>query len=465
MLKQTLQALKDGGINKDIINIFVANKEEEVLYKEVIPSEYNIIVGVKGIVQQRKFIFDYYKEGQEIIQLDDDVKRIVLSNSPLFKGKSLDYFFKYAFDICKKEDAYIWGIYPANNPYFMKNREEYTTELNYIVGCCFGVINRKKKSLNLTISQKYNGNKEDVERSILYFIEDGKVIRFNKVSFDTKYYNNTGGLGTFEERIKPMKEASIALEKKYGDYGYIFTRPSGMTEFRLKKLKSNIMEGGKLKSEDLDRDNPDNTEVFVDKIVITPKIKALQSKLVELISNAKIPPIASGFYSSGSAKRGEIVGSKGYTFNLGGGRRRFLPVGEFKPNKDNPELFKTIVEYANLILPTGFEYSVITLNKNLKAKKHKDGGNDGLGCITFLGDYTGGGLYIYDDKDKPKLYPTKDVVIGFNGARLAHKTEAFKGDRYAMIFYQQKNRYKVKGVEMIGLGVEDITLNTDFKVY
>ena len=225
------------------------------------------------------------------------------------------------------------------------------------------------------------------------------------------------------------------------------------------------MEGGKLKNEDLDRDNPDNTEVFVDKIVITPKIKALQSKLVELISNAKIPPIASGFYSSGSAKRGEIVGSKGYTFNLGGGRRRFLPVGEFKPNKDNPELFKTIVEYANLILPTGFEYSVITLNKNLKAKKHKDGGNDGLGCITFLGDYTGGGLYIYDDKDKPKLYPSKDVVIGFNGARLAHKTEAFKGDRYAMIFYQQKNRYKVKGVEMIGLGVEDITLNTDFKVY
>jgi hypothetical protein len=122
----------------------------------------------------------------------------------------------------------------------MKNREEYTTELNYIVGCCFGVINRKKKSLNLTISPKYNGNKEDVERSILYFIEDGKVIRFNKVSFDTKYYNNTGGLGTFEERIKPMKEASIALEKKYGDYGYIFTRPSGMTEFRLKKLKWNL---------------------------------------------------------------------------------------------------------------------------------------------------------------------------------------------------------------------------------
>jgi hypothetical protein len=261
-----------------------------------------------------------------------------------------------------------------------------------------------------------------------------------------------------------MKEASLELKQRYPEYGDIQVRPSGMTEFRLFK-NPKLLEGGKLKVEELDRDNPDNTKVFVDKIIVTPKIKQLQSKIEELISNAKIPPVSSGFYASGSKKRGEIIGAKGYTFNLGGGRRRFMPVGEFKQNKDNPELFKTIVEYANLILPTGFEYSVITLNKNLKAKKHKDGGNDGLGCITFLGDYTGGGLYIYDDKDKPKLYPTKDVVIAFNGARLAHKTQSFTGNRYAMIFYQQVNRYKIKGVPMIGLGIDDVVLNSDFKVY
>jgi len=329
------------------------------------------------------------------------------------------------------------------------------------------------------------------------------MVRFNKVIITTKFYNNTGGLGNFEERLKPMKDAVFKLKKKYDKYGYIFIRPSGMYEFKFKKggminededplfqnplpIVANLPppppppeieplpppppppppketeKGGKLKVDELDRDNPDNTKVFVDKIVITPKIKALQSKIEDLISNAKIPPVSSGFYHSGSKKRGEIIGSKGYTFNLGGGRRRFLPVGEFKQNKENPELFKAIVEYANLILPTGFEYSVITLNKNLKAKKHKDGGNDGLGCITFLGDYTGGGLYIYDDKDKPKLYNTHNVVIGFNGARLAHKTQPFKGDRYAMIFYQQKNRYKIKGVEMVGSGVDD---EADIKVY
>lgn len=465
MREQTLAMLKENKIPSKLVYIFVANKEEEALYKDAIPKElYNkMIVGVIGLVPQRQFITDYFKAGQNIVSIDDDIKNINLTYSQ-FKDKSLDYFFKYAFDICKKEDAYIWGIYPVDNPYFfIKKKEEYTTNLSFIIGACYGYINRPNN--NKIISQdRKAGNKEDVERSILYFIEDQKVVRFNKVSITTKYYNNTGGLGNLEDRLKPMKIEAEKLKQKYPEYGYIFTRPNGMTEFKLFK-KPKIVEGGKLKNEDLDRDNADNTEVFVDKIELTPKIKQLQSKLVELISNAKIPPIASGFYQSGSKKRGEIVGSKGYTFNLGGGRRRFLPVGEFKPNKDNPELFKTIVEYANLILPTGFEYSVITLNKNLKAKKHKDGGNDGLGCITFLGDYTGGGLYIYDDKDKPKLYDSRNVVIGFNGARLAHKTEAFKGDRYAMIFYQQKNRYKIKGVEMVGLGVDDVIINSDFKVY
>lgn len=458
--------LKSNKIPSKLVYIFVANKEEEKEYLEKIPKDlYNkIVVGIVGLIKQRRFISKYFKEGQNIVSIDDDIKSINLTNSPQFKDKSLGYFFKYAFNLCKKEGAYIWGVYPVDNPFFFRNKDdEYTTHLTYIIGACFGYINRPNNK-NIIFTQTENSNKEDVEQSILYYKEDEKVIRFNKVTLTTKYYNNTGGLGTFEDRLEPMKQASLRLQKLYPEYGYISTRPNGMTEFRLYK-NPKLLEGGKLKVEELDRDNPDNTEVFVDKIIVTPKIKALQSKLEDLISNANIPPIASGFYFTGSKKRGEIVGSKGYTFNLGGGRRRFLPVGEFSKNKENPELFKTIVEYANLILPTGFEYSVITLNKNLKAKKHKDGGNDGLGCITFLGDYTGGGLYIYDDKDKPKLYDSHNVVIGFNGARLAHRTEDYKGDRYAMIFYQQKNRFKIKGVEMVGLGVDDITLNSDFKVY
>jgi hypothetical protein len=453
--------LKSNKIPSSIVYIFVANKEEEALYKDAIPKDlYNkIVLGVIGIIPQRQFISEYFKEGQNIVSIDDDIKRINLTYSQ-FKNNSLDYFFRYAFNTCRKENAFIWGIYPVDNPYFFtKKKDEYTTHLAFIIGACYGYINRpKNKNLENTLGK--SSNKGDVEKSVLYYIEDEKVIRFNKISITTKYYNSIGGLGGWEDRLKPMREAGLELQKKYPEYGYLYTRPSGMTEFKLYK-KPKLLDGGKLQNDELDRDNPENTQIFTDKIIVTPKIKKLQEKIEKLISSARIPPVSSGFYFSGSKKRGEIIGTKGYTFNLGGGRRRFLPIGEFSKNKENPELFKAIVEYANEILPTGFEYSVITVNKNLKAKKHKDGGNDGVGCITFLGDYTGGGLYIYDDKDKPKLYDSHNNVICFNGARLAHKTEAFQGNRYAMIFYQQKNRFKIPGLKMVGKGIND----EDFKVY
>ena len=112
-----------------------------------------------------------------------------------------------------------------------------TSHLTYIVGAFYGIINRPKlKSIQLEIT-KENGQKEDVERTIKYYIQDGKVLRFNKIGFTTKYYGKEGGLGTFEARLAPMKEASERLLKEYPEFGKVTTRPSGMTEFTLKQLK------------------------------------------------------------------------------------------------------------------------------------------------------------------------------------------------------------------------------------
>jgi hypothetical protein len=65
------------------------------------------------------------------------------------------------------------------------------------------------------------------------------VLRFNKIGFTTKYYGKEGGLGQFEERLKPMKEACQKLENKYSEYGHIKVRGNGMTEFVLKKINTN----------------------------------------------------------------------------------------------------------------------------------------------------------------------------------------------------------------------------------
>ena len=86
------------------------------------------------------------------------------------------------------------------------------------------------------MTKKFNGQKEDVERTIKYFIQDGVVVRFNKIGFTTKYYGKSGGLGTFDERLSPMRQASELLEETYPEFGKVYVKKTGMTEFKLKNI-------------------------------------------------------------------------------------------------------------------------------------------------------------------------------------------------------------------------------------
>lgn len=238
--EKTLHMLHTNKIPSSHIYVYVANKEDYDVYKETLDSStYNkLVIGKKGLVPQRQFIMEQWQEGTQIVFFDDDVESIDLSLSPRFKQHSLEYFIKDAFRETVKSNAYIWGVYAVFNPFFRKSRPEITTALNYIVGAFYGIINRPKlQSIRLTITAE-NGQKEDVERTLKYFIQDGIVIRFNRIGFITKYYGKEGGLGTFENRIKPMMEASKKLENKYGEYGHIKVRKNGMTEFVLKKVPS-----------------------------------------------------------------------------------------------------------------------------------------------------------------------------------------------------------------------------------
>jgi len=228
---KTLKCLRDAGITKDKIFIFVADQDQHLIYQSVDPDLYNqMIIGVLGIVPQRQFISDYFEEGKYIIHMDDDLEEIDLS---LTDHTSLDNFFNYAFKDCVEKKSFIWGVYPVYNPFFRKARMN-TTYLSYICGILFGTVNRHHQTdLELTISPNHNGNKEDVERSILFFLKDGVVVRHNRVGVKTKYYNLIGGLGTKKQRLTHMLNASIELFDRYGVMSRIKTRKDGLTELVL----------------------------------------------------------------------------------------------------------------------------------------------------------------------------------------------------------------------------------------
>lgn len=228
---KTLQTLKEGGVTKSRIYLFVANKQQEKLYEEAVPKNlYNkIVVGKKGIANQRNFIKKYFPENQYVVSIDDDVERLeVLKGDKLVEMKDVDGFFKEAYKMLKKERLYIWGIYPVRNAFFMKN--EVSTDLKFIIGVLRGFINRKTNKLKPSVSSE---SKEDYEQSILYYKLDGGVLRFNNITPKTKF-NAKGGLG--QERQEMNRLAANYLKKTYPDIITIFHRDNGMTEVKLARL-------------------------------------------------------------------------------------------------------------------------------------------------------------------------------------------------------------------------------------
>lgn len=249
---KTLTVLQKYKIPRNRIYVFLANEDELENYNKVIPKDMygKFIVGVKGLKNQRNFITKYFPEGQEIVNMDDDIYGF---NTLAFKSKKktsssrlvslkknklnaylkplpdLDIFFQNSFKLLKKQNIFLWGIYPINNAYFMFSKM--TTDLRLIVGPCWGNINRHATDLTLTIDEK-----EDVERTLQYYTKDNGVIRFNYVSVQTNYYKTKGGMQALErDRKKDALDSAIYLNKKYPNLTKLFlSKKSGYAEVKLK---------------------------------------------------------------------------------------------------------------------------------------------------------------------------------------------------------------------------------------
>jgi hypothetical protein len=228
IFKKTLTTLIHGGVDPDCIFLFVADYDELERYETSLPRQsYNqIIVGEKGIANQRKFITNYFREGKYVISIDDDIDEYqILRDDKLVKITNIHEFFIDAYHVLEHERLHIWGIYPVRNSFFM--REKYTTDLRFIIGVTFGYIVRHDKRLEPSILSE---TKEDYEQTILYFKKDGGVLRFNNITAKTKF-NAPGGLGT--DRYERNKNASEYLVKTYPDIVKRRDRKDGTPEVRL----------------------------------------------------------------------------------------------------------------------------------------------------------------------------------------------------------------------------------------
>jgi hypothetical protein len=108
-----------------------------------------------------------------------------------------------------------------------------STDLRYIIGSFWGSINAGKQ-VKITLDDK-----EDYQRSILYYKADGAVVRMNMVAPISSYYKEPGGMQ--EERTKQRVEESARwLVKTYPEFAVLNpSKKSGYMEVKLKDKREN----------------------------------------------------------------------------------------------------------------------------------------------------------------------------------------------------------------------------------
>jgi hypothetical protein len=443
---KTLNTLKLGSVPPEKIFIFVADAEDYNKYKKnVDKSLYNkLVIGKKGLVPQREFITNYFNEGQYIISLDDDIDKISIKKGLDKTDKQLDdvtdlpTMFERAYDRLIENKAFLWGVAPVHNSFFLYNKM--TTDLKFICGAFFGYINRKSDDLKF----KYGANKEDTERTLRYFKKDGTVVRFNNVAFKTNFYAK-GGINSFEggkqQRLINSKLNVEQLFEEFPEYGKIKVRSNGIYEFKL-NTKPIVIK---------------NEEITYSKYRNLFKVKAIQASILQMIRDkpSMIPKMdapAKIKDPKAKATRGDKIGGIGRTQTFGFGNRRDKGWSEFSGNKQHPELLKLLIELGNAIVPVGTFYNAITFNIGVLAKKHKDGLNCGVSHIIGFGDFKGGKLRVYGSDDVTyKAYNLKNKVLSFDGSHFSHETEPFTGERITIIYYKQKYPTPIEGFTTVGV--------------
>ena len=239
VVARTLKFLQREGVPEEFITVFVIDIEEEE-YCNAIYEHYpavNVKVGVPYLPAQRNFIQGYYEEGTHILFLDDDVESWDISHSLSFKELSLEQFIVKAFEYCNSVGSYIWSIYPVFNPFYRERNKEITHNSTYLIGAFYGIVNRK----GFLHSTPDVNEKEDVRRSLDYFIHDKIVVRFNRIGFVTKYFGKKGGMGTLEQRLEEAEIQTGLIYEEYGsEYISMKVKKSGLYDVRFKRVNSMI---------------------------------------------------------------------------------------------------------------------------------------------------------------------------------------------------------------------------------
>lgn len=224
--KKTLACLRQEGFLPSQIFLFVASKEQEILYKQEVPSNlYNeIIVGELGIANQRNFICKYFSEGTRILYIDDDIRSFKRARG--FENLHLPNFISWMFDFCISQNSLLFGFIPASNPLFFK--PQIRNALQLICGSCFGFISKHSVTCSGIC-------KVDYWLSFEAYRQTENLLRIEFCSPVTSYWKGAGGLvdtRTYDVELKASRE----LHSHFPEYvKEVYTKKNGRPDVKLSR--------------------------------------------------------------------------------------------------------------------------------------------------------------------------------------------------------------------------------------
>ena len=222
---KSINFLLNAGYEASEINVFVADQEQYDLYKDKMDKDISIIIAVKGLREVRDFIFNYYKQGEKLLCLDDDIEDVrecYLNDDNKLRLRSvtnLKEIVRNGFQLCKEKKLKLWGLYPCpNNAMWMDSQKEFTYDYKFIIGNFFGCINCKNMNKLSVVDI------DDYERSIRSYILYGGSLRMNHLSAKTKFRKNTGGQQDTSDRQELIDLSKQLLINTYPNLIYLRKR-------------------------------------------------------------------------------------------------------------------------------------------------------------------------------------------------------------------------------------------------
>lgn len=185
-----------------------------------------------GIRNARNAMVRQYPAGTRLVQMDDDLRdiRYRVDSKTLEQVTDVDGLIRNAFEMTAREGVGMWGLYPVENPYFMKPRT--FLGLSFIIASFYGfTVTGGHEELVLT------DDKEDYERSVRYFLRDGAVARLENVVVKSNYYTEPGGLQTCRTLETTERDARALVSMYPGLCIYAVNKTRGTAEVRLKRMK------------------------------------------------------------------------------------------------------------------------------------------------------------------------------------------------------------------------------------